>query len=654
MKDGVGFSQRILAAFGVFSALFLGYWAWVMVQPEGIFETGSFVSVGSDNGQGAEILAALEGVAEAENERIAVAIEQPDSTEVYAAGEHGDSWYNTIKPGKPVHVHPLAELPDEDSRQLLQLSGGEDFKNALHEVLDSHGARYRDLKNLEWSFLFTDTALAGIYFLVLATCFAVVAAGAIARTRDYAVWQLMGLSPLSILGREIRRSYAKPFLGSLAVAAVGLLLCAILVSPRVALGIVKYSAVFLGPVLVAIAVSFVLTTYVCKSLPLHERLKGKLPQRSSVAIIFLVKLLPCIVAASLIAPALNHMHEVGVQKDVGSFWKQTDDLQLVELSGSRDGDGVVDSSHALAELARARSAAGKFHFAQFAGDAPEEFGGIGRDMLSFNYTAALRSVKGPLREELHKNPPQEPTRYIPRDMEGVENSIPTDFYCSEHECPVKIIDSDDADVATWQIDDTGWGEKVTTKGPVLTIYPDDQLPSDRTIVASMTQDGTGFLGDIPPELREDPDLNNFVLKSNSAAQRWAQGNASLRANAIAYALGAVAAALIALIMAAMAGFLYRKLCAQRLRVYRLMGLPMLRAYRSLWIADAGVCFITAVYMWFKGEQARGLEQMKTMPEVVAQLRVTPEAVAGGVGLSVLVAVVSALTMVWVSRSMVKR
>lgn len=114
MKDGVGFSQRILAAFGVFSALFLGYWAWVMVQPEGIFETGSFVSVGSDNGQGAEILAALEGVAEAENERIAVAIEQPDSTEVYAAGEHGDSWYNTIKPGKPVHVHPLAELPDED------------------------------------------------------------------------------------------------------------------------------------------------------------------------------------------------------------------------------------------------------------------------------------------------------------------------------------------------------------------------------------------------------------------------------------------------------------------------------------------------------------------------------------------------------------
>lgn len=59
-------------------------------------------------------------------------------------------------------------------------------------------------------------------------------------------------------------------------------------------------------------------------------------------------------------------------------------------------------------------------------------------------------------------------------------------------------------------------------------------------------------------------------------------------------------------------------------------------------------------MWFKGEQARELEQMKTMPEVVAQLRVTPEAVAGGVGLSVLVAVVSALTMVWVSRSMVKR
>ncbi|MCG7230481.1 hypothetical protein [Corynebacterium minutissimum] len=195
MKDGVGFSQRILAAFGVFSALFLGYWAWVMVQPEGIFETGSFVSVGADNGQGADILAALEGVAGTENERIAVAIEQPDFTDVYAAGEHGDSWYDTIEPGKPVHVHPLTELPDEDSRQLLQLSGDADFTDAVHEVLDSHGAQYRDLKNLEWSFLFTDTALAGIYFLVLATCFAVVAAGAIARTRDYAVWQLMGLSP---------------------------------------------------------------------------------------------------------------------------------------------------------------------------------------------------------------------------------------------------------------------------------------------------------------------------------------------------------------------------------------------------------------------------------------------------------------------------
>ena len=56
MKEGVSLSQRILAAFCVLSALFLGYWAFAMTQSEGIFETGSFINVGSNDGQGSEIL----------------------------------------------------------------------------------------------------------------------------------------------------------------------------------------------------------------------------------------------------------------------------------------------------------------------------------------------------------------------------------------------------------------------------------------------------------------------------------------------------------------------------------------------------------------------------------------------------------------------
>ena len=188
----------------------------------------------------------------------------------------------------------------------------------------------------------------------------------------------------------------------------------------------------------------------------------------------------------------------------------------------------------------------------------------------------------------------------------------------------------------------------------MTIYPDDQLPSDRTIVAGMTQNGTGFLGGVPPELRDDPDLSNFVLKTNSAAHLWAKGNASLRADTVALVLGVIAAALIALTMAVIAGFLYRKLFAQRLRVYRFMGIPMARAYRYLWLADAAICCVTIAYLWFKGGQARELERMSSMPAVVAQLKVTPEAMAYGVGLSILVAVVSVMTMVHISYRAGKR
>ena len=654
MKEGVSLSQRILAAFCVLSALFLGYWAFAMTQSEGIFETGSFINVGSNDGQGSEILAALDEAAQSKGERIAVELEQPDHTDVYAAGDFGSSWYDTIAPGSPVRVHDLSELPDEDPRQLLQLSGGEDFKNTVYGILDAYSAQHQELESLEWSFLFTDTALAGIYFLILATCFAVVVAGAIARTRDYAVWQLMGLSPSVIFAREFRRSYASAFLSALAIGAVALVLCAILVSPRVMLGIMRYSAVFLFPLLVVMVMAFLLTAWACKKLALRDRLKGKLPQRSTVAIVVLLKLVPCIAAVGLIAPALNHLHEVEVQNGVGNFWKQADDLQLLELSGARDSEGIVDSTHKLAELARAKSAVGQFQYVQFSEDSPAEFGGVGRDMLSFNYTAAMHSVEGPLREELQNNPPHEPTRYIPRGLEGIADSVPKDFYCSEHECPVEILDSDDFDVATWQIDETGWGEQIKTAGPVMTIYPDDQLPSDRTIVASMTQNGTGFLGGVPPELRDDPDLSNFVLKTNSAAHLWAKGNASLRADTVALVLGVIAAALIALTMAVIAGFLYRKLFAQRLRVYRFMGIPMARAYRYLWLADAAICCVTIAYLWFKGGQARELERMSSMPAVVAQLKVTPEAMAYGVGLSILVAVVSVMTMVHISYRAGKR
>ena len=86
MKEGVSLSQRILAAFCVLSALFLGYWAFAMTQSEGIFETGSFINVGSYGGQGSEILAALDEAAQSKGERIAVELEQPDHTDVYAAG----------------------------------------------------------------------------------------------------------------------------------------------------------------------------------------------------------------------------------------------------------------------------------------------------------------------------------------------------------------------------------------------------------------------------------------------------------------------------------------------------------------------------------------------------------------------------------------
>ena len=56
MKEGVSLSQRILAAFCVLSALFLGYWAFAMTQSEGIFETGSFINVGSYGGQGLSLI----------------------------------------------------------------------------------------------------------------------------------------------------------------------------------------------------------------------------------------------------------------------------------------------------------------------------------------------------------------------------------------------------------------------------------------------------------------------------------------------------------------------------------------------------------------------------------------------------------------------
>lgn len=153
MKEGVSLSQRILAAFCVLSALFLGYWAFAMTQSEGIFETGSFINVGSNDGQGSEILAALDEAAQSKGERIAVELEQPDHTDVYAAGDFGSSWYDTIAPGSPVRVHDLSELPDEDPRQLLQLSGGEDFKNTVYGILDAYSAQHQELESLEWSFL---------------------------------------------------------------------------------------------------------------------------------------------------------------------------------------------------------------------------------------------------------------------------------------------------------------------------------------------------------------------------------------------------------------------------------------------------------------------------------------------------------------------
>ncbi|MDO5033195.1 hypothetical protein [Corynebacterium sp.] len=642
LKEGVGLSQKVLAVCAVFAACFMGYWASTQVQAESVRETGTFLNVAATANNDNAILRQLNATANAAGERIAVVVEQPEHTDVYAAGKFPSNWYNHIAPGKHTAVHALTDL--DDSRQMLQLSGNEDFQRSVESVLDTQGAQYFELDNLEWSFLFNGTALAGIYGLVFTVCAVVVCAGAIARTRDYAIWELMGRSSLSIFGRELARTYAAPLFIAVLVALVALVFVACMVSPRVALVIARYSFIFLVPLLTVMVLSFLITAWAGRRLRLSERIKGKLPLKATAVSIAVVKLIPCVAAASLIAPALNHVSEIREQGPVRDFWSGANDLNLVELFGARDEKGIEDSTRHLADVARKASARGQFHYSQFSPSMSSELGGAGRDVISFNLTAALRSTEGALAQQLREHPPTRPRMYVPASSQLSPEKLPRDISCGK-DCPITVLEEDGAEVATWQMSSDGWGEKLWSTEPIITVYPDDQLPEDRAIVAALTQKSAGFLGSVPQELREEPDLRNFVLKSIPASVAWAQGNRALHTDAYAFALGSVGAGVLALILAVIAGLLYRRLYAQRLRVYRFLGLPLWRAYRGMWVADLLICAITMAYLWNKGGQARALmSDSSVSPAVVARLEVSPEAMWCSGVLVIIVAVMSIVTM----------
>lgn len=619
-KQSTLFAPASIVLAFVFAFIF-AYWSALLIQQDEVVEDHALLV--RSNADGVDIVAGLSAIAEQHSGRLAVAIPQPESLDVYAAGAYTPRTYRRFPPAQELNLYSLSELPYGEARWMYQLSGPGSFREAVEAYLSENGVNSAAIPNTRWEFLLVDTSLGSLLLLVMAVCAAIVVASTLARSKDYAIWQLHGLSFGRTVTRELRRSYCKAFIVSTVVAIAANTVGGLLISWHAMRGLLRYELVFLFLIVGAMAVAFLVALAVVMRLGIPDRLKGKLPVVSTSLLALLTQTAAILSVASFAVPAFNTVPQYMKQSADTQVWAATEDVVVADLSSARDLEGVKQSERDLAAIIREFSANHEVVLADYWDENAALSQGIDKPTVMFNQTAAARSIQPELESADH------PVLYIPPDMNvSVETLTSLHEGCSTY-CEVRELQPGH-EVFTWNVFESGWMEPAIVHDPIIMIYPDDQLASDRTIVAAMSRKRLGFTtSEFLTRIDQQPDLATFVAGATNMSSLWAQAQGAIGREALMFVGGLLVAVVFALGVAVVVAFIYRRLWHQRLRVMSAFGRAPIGVYTRM----AGITFATLAavfgYFWNKTSLLRQWEMQPpgaASPIMLAIERVSTESI----------------------------
>lgn len=612
----------------------LGYWASAtneQVELPGVHSQVRIETLAETSSP--EVLEELTEIAQASGGDIAVEIPTPTGRTVYSAGHKSDSWINDGFrgiPGSPhIEAHPLTDLPHGDYRQVFEFLGDKSLKDEILNYLDTQGIQLEELTSQQWIFLLGGTALGDITKLLLGFCIAFAAIGMILNSHAEAVRRLHGYSLWRSALYELKRASHLSIGILIAAIVIGAAAIAFLANASSALQVLKYQAIFSLLALATTALTVIITLLLMRLAAITPLLGGKLPGKSVITLVYIVRLGACVAVASLLIGTVNYTTEWAKQKDERALWEAMPTTYSISLSGARSFEDLTESGRKLASDLRNISSDGALNYARYIDAGLIPHSGMDRNTMAYNQTAAQNSLQGSVSKALEEaGELDKPLWLIPDDLSSTTNLEMLKSSLSEGPSDEKSYPTGDSSALTWEVGDDQWMNRAKVKDPLVVVYPNSQLPmDDRSVTAAVTQKDASLLNyDDYLTLQNDPMIGSFIRSANPMSETWAQHHQEMGRTVWIYAGGLVAAILLCLVATAAAAHTLLRVFHQRLRTTYIHGLLPRNLIIGTCLAEFAVIAAVFYYLWDRGAAVRAWSEGGALagavdPSIMAMLSV---------------------------------
>lgn len=590
----------------------LGYWSAVMSQQDqlpGVHSAIQIKSLSTKEQDPQAVVAGLGEIAERHGENIAVEIPNPRGRTAYVAGVDADHWlkegFRTLPGATTIEVKSLRDLPHADYRQIAEVMGDDELAEDLQRFLDSQGVQSELLHSNDLMYLLSGTPLGDIAKLMLCFCIALSAIGVILNAHSDAVRRLHGYGLVYSFFDELRRAINRIFWLLAAVIVLMLILVAVTINGLSAMQLSSFAALFIGAGVLAASLATLCTLGILRIARVTLLLGGKLPGKSVLAVVYLVRCGACLAVALLAIGAINHATEWQKQRAEVEAWAQAPTAYKIQLSGARRMEDILTTGKELATEMRQISARGDALFTKYLDVGMLPGLGLDRDVMVYNRTAADISLSGDAEVRLHTADPNQPIMLLPESFPQTTDTQQLQRILLDGMTAVPVTYHSGM-AKTWEIGDNAWMNRAEVKDPLVFVVPNDQLPANpRNVTAAVSQGDLTLLDYRDFErLQSHPEIGSFLRVATPLSQTWSKHHQEMGRTVWIYAGGFAAGILLGVIAAVAAALTSLRVFHQNLRAAFIHGVWPVRIILSITALEWVVLIGTLGYLWYRGAPVR--------------------------------------------------
>lgn len=607
---------RLALVLSVLGGVLLGYWASVIneqTELPGITGVIRVESWAQKEITPQAVLAGLTECARREGETVVVEIPSPRGRTAYGAGGRFDTWlthgYRGLWGSTPVSIRQLSDVPHEDYRQMIGLTGNSSFSREVTSYLDDLGIRYEEMHNQGWVFLFRGTTLGYLSALLAVFCLALCAIGAILGAHADAVRRLHGYGLWRSVSYELVRAGRGLVTVLLVAVALGVCALAFLANVSSALQLLKYLIIFIGVALTLCVIALTVGIAGLRRASVVVLLSGKLPGGPILVSVLAVRIMACLALASLTVGAVNYSLEWSKQHREQDLWTSAQESYSLTLSGARGLEELTESRDQLASRLRALSSQGRLLYHQYLDQGIIPTAHLDREAMVYNRKAAESSLAGAVKDAYQE---------AENRFTGVVAMVPDNLASSadlgalleasvgHRMIPTVTYKAGDSRARTWEAGIDEWINRAEVHDPIVIVIPDRDLPQqNRTLIGAVTQNDVTLTNYSDfHNLQSDAHVGSFIRSASLMSSVWAQHHQTMGRTAWVYVGGVLGALLLNLVAAMAVWYASFTVFHQRLRASYVNGVVPWRLVLLCAGTEIGVLAVTAFYLWNRGAAAR--------------------------------------------------